>query len=166
MTPPIFDAVDACVDWIIDDSPLARGVVNKARRSELADWSAWAHQRWVDTGDPDFERFNAGLGMTVALFAAHHQDADDVRSLITTFLAFGAVDGRAVVAALNTLGKKRSSRDDREQWSTVIRQAPSDAAWRGMLAAAVVLAGGETQWGLTRTDAVIDNPADRHTSTA
>ncbi|QOT19528.1 hypothetical protein [Paenarthrobacter sp. YJN-5] len=137
-------SIDAAVGTVMD-GPLSRGVVNAQRRDAFHAWHEWAMARALETKDPAYDDFVAGLRTGVA--ALYESRMDHYDPSLDRFEP-GGTPVYVADHALQISGTKRTSGKDREHWRKLLKHTPSGAWHRGHLAAGLVLSGADGYWGM------------------
>lgn len=162
---PFGNALDRTVDSV-HQGKLSRGVASGDQARNLRVWHMWANEQAAKhrIDDPDtaaaYEQFTAGLEHgVIALMSDKAEVRDDyVISLVTWQLGSPPRPGD-YAQARRLLTQKRTSAASRAEWAGQLQHAPSEAAHRGSVTAALVLSGLDDWWGL-RDDphAVVTGP--------
>lgn len=152
---------DECIDAAVGtvaDGPLSRGVVNAQRREAFHAWHEWAMTRALETKDPAYDDFVAGLRTGVA--ALYERRMGHYEPGLDRFKP-GGTPVYVADHALQISGAKRASAEDREHWRKLLKRTPSEAWHRGHLAAGLVLSGADGYWGMRENpDASVLGPGE------
>ena len=151
---PFGNALDRLVDSV-HQGQLSRGVVNGERYSNLRSWQHWAETRAKQEGLDDpaaaakYDDFAKGLEHAVIALMSDKAEVAPNYVISRIIWPLGAhVRPGDAWRARSLLTNKRTSKASRAEWAYQATQAPSAAARRGFLTAAVVLSGTDDWWGL------------------